>query len=78
MSEFVRDQPGEQADAEFQQKSFRRVENVNRVDQIADGHADGAAESPIDAAEQQSADNADRVAEMNRSGIAAGQRDFDL
>ncbi len=78
MRDFVGDQPGDQTDAEFQDKRFGGVDHIDRVKEIADGHADGAAESPVHAAKQQRAQHTDRVPQMDRGGVTAGQGNFDL
>ena len=72
------DQTGDQADAEFQDKGLWRVDHIYRVKQIADGHADGAADSPVYAAKQQRAENADRISKVDGGGVAARQGDLDL
>ena len=76
-SEPVRHQSGDQTDEEFEDKGFGRGGDIDRVEQIADGHADGARQSSRHAAEEQRRQHAERIAEVERGEFRA-DRHLDL
>ena len=75
---FVGDEPGNQPDAQLQYKRFGRIDHINGVKDISDSHAERASDTSIESAQYQSAQNADRVSQVDGCGVPSGQRYFDL
>ena len=60
----MENQAGKQADAEFQNQCFDHRGGIEK--QVVEAHADGSRESPLPAAQQQSCQNTDGIARMDK------------
>ena len=78
MGDPVGHKTGDEADAELQDKGLRRAGHIDRIDQISDGHSQGAGDAAVPSAEDQSRQDAERVADMQRHHAAAGSGHWDL
>ena len=71
------DNAHQDAHQELDHKCDRRLHNVNGIHEVRDRKAESAARSPVEAAEDQSAQHAERVAEVNCHFIAGDSGDRD-
>ena len=78
MGDPVGHETGDEADAELQDKGLRRAGHIDRIDQVRDGHSQGTGDAAVPASEDQSCQDAERVADMQRHHSAAGGWHRDL
>ena len=78
VAQTVSDKSGDQADTELQDEGFGRIDHIDGIEKVTDGHSDGATDAAVQAAQNQRAQHADRVSQVDRSGIASGKADLNL
>ena len=74
VTEVMGDQTGDKTDAELQNKGLGCIYDIDGIEKVADGHADGAADAAPETAKDQRAENTDCIAEMDACCVAAGKR----
>src|SRR5699024_10026047 len=72
------DQPDDQPDTQLEHKRLRRPDNIHRIQDIRDGHADRSGQSAVPAAQDKRSEHAERISDVQGGSISSRQRDLNL
>ena len=77
MAELVRNETDKQADQKLDHKGDRSFHNVDRIDQICNGKSDSSADSAVQAAKKECAEDDEGISEMNGNLTCSGSGNAD-